>query len=74
MNFYGISDIELKGWPKREQIKGTCKQFSWTFLQQFFNILYFSHRGNVPKIMEKIQVLQKKYQIIPRKTVCIQNL
>ena len=67
MNFYGISDIGLKRWPKREKIKGTCKQFSWTFLQWFFNILYFSHRGNVPKIMGKIQVLQKRINLFPGK-------
>lgn len=62
-----ISDIGLKRWPKREKIKGTCKQFSWTFLQWFFNILYFSHRGNVPKIMGKIQVLQKRINLFPGK-------
>ena len=72
MNFSGISGIGHKGWPKREKIKGKCKQFSCTFLQWFFCISYFSHWENVPKIKGKIQVLQKIIKLFKGKLFALE--
>ena len=72
VNFSGISGIGHKGWPKREKIKGKCKQFSCTFLQWFFCFSYFFHWENVPKIKGKIQVLQKIIKLFKGKLFALE--
>ena len=69
MNFSGISAKRRKGQTKCEKNKVKKEQFSCTLFELFFKKLYFSHRGNISKIMGKIQLLQKKVGFSTRKTL-----
>ena len=67
VNFTGISAKGRKGQTKREKNKVKKEQFSYTLFEWFFKKLYFSHRGNISKIMGKIQLFQKKVGFSTRK-------
>ena len=67
MNFTGISAKRRKGRTKIEKNKVKKEHFSCTLFEWFFKKLYFSHRGNISKIMGKIQLLQKKVGFSTRK-------
>ena len=67
MNFTGISAKRRKGQTKSEKNKVKKEHFSCTLFEWFFKKLYFSHRGNISKIMGKIQLLQKKVGFSTRK-------